>query len=185
VLKGVGMADERNYVTVVMQCREVGWNALPTLKELRYVAREGVSEDAHYTVLGEGIGKREAAGKKMKVVLLVEKSENEEHSNDDNFVSGTLHRTTIPVSLSNEGEGDGGRQKDVAAAKRVEARPTRRTSWFLRTARSGQKKTPRLIKALGRKKYLELLLKGKNGIPPKVISVILSCIFSCILHVQC
>ena len=42
----------------------------------------------------------------------------------------------------------------------------------------------RLIKTLGRKKYLELLLEGKNGVQPDVMSPLFSCVFPCIFHVS-
>ena len=141
-----------------------------------------MSEDALCTVSREGKGKREVAGKKRKEVLLVEKSESEEHSSDNSLVSGTLHQTSIPKSLSNEEEGDGRRKKDIVATKKSRSKAQWRDKLIPIDSKIRTKKDPTLIKALGRKKYLELLLEGKNGVQLEVISVIFSCIFLCSLH---
>ena len=77
-----------------------------------------MGNNATCTVLREEVGKRGAAGKKMKDTLPVEKSEYEEVSNNDNFVSRTFHWASVLVSLSDEGEGDVGKKKDSAATKR-------------------------------------------------------------------
>jgi hypothetical protein len=112
------MAGERNATPVETQCREEGWNALPSLQELGYCSGDGVGDDAVCTILREEAGKRGVAGKKKKDTLPVEKSKCEEVSSDDNFVNGTLHWTSIPASLSDEGKGDAGKKKDDAATKR-------------------------------------------------------------------
>jgi hypothetical protein len=179
------MAGERNAVPVETKCREEGWNALPSLQELGYCSRDGVGDDAICTVLREEVGKRGAMGKKRKDTLPVEKSKCEEVSNDDNFVSGTLHRTSILASLSNEGEGDAGRKKDRTATKRSRSKAAGKDKLVPTDSKIKAKEDPRLIKALGRKNYLELLLEGKNGVQPDVMSPLFSYVFSCIFHVSC
>jgi hypothetical protein len=163
------MAGERNAAPVETQCREEGWNALPSLQELGFCSGDGVCDDAVCTVLREEAGKKGAVGKKRKETLLVEKSECEEVSSDDNFVSGTLHRTSIPTSPSDEGEGDAGRKKDGGATKRSRSKAAGKDKLVPTDSKIKAKEDPRLIKALGRKNYLELLLEGKNGVQPDVI----------------
>ena len=121
-----------------------------------------MSEDALYSVLGEGVGKRKAVGKKMKVVLLVKKSESEEHSSDNNFVSGILHQTTIPISLSNEGKGDGGRQKDVVAAKKSQTKAHWRDKLVPTDNKIRAKEDPKAHKSIGTKEEFGAFFKRKE-----------------------